>query len=87
MSSKKNDKQKGFRIPDDAKKLVKLNFKKFKKDGKDYYDSKKELKRAYYAEILDLLPESIVLLVRYGHIESVKETKVAIYECTDDLLL
>lgn len=74
-----NSKQKQFRIPEDAEKLAKLNFKKFKKKSGDYYDSKKELKRAYWAQVIDLLPESITLIVRYGHLEAVKETKEAIY--------
>lgn len=71
--------KKGFKIPEDVKSLLKLDFKKFKKKNKDYYDSKKELKSAYYAQELDLFPAAIQLVVRYGHIAEVKETKEAIY--------
>lgn len=86
MSKKKqkqssdNQRDKGFKIPDEVKRLVKLNFKKFKKDNDDYYDSKKELRKAYFAQIVELLPEAIVLIVRYGHLNDVRETKEAIYE-------
>lgn len=85
--AKKNDNQnnrKDFKIPENAKKLAKLSFKKFKKESEDYYDSKKEMKKGYYAQIIDLLPDSIALLVKYGHLEAVKETKTAIYEKITD---
>ena len=56
--AKNNDKNKNrngsrakeFKIPEDAKKLAKLTLKKFKKENEDYYDSKKELKNAYYGQ-------------------------------------
>ena len=84
-SKEKNEKKNsGFKIPEDAKKLAKLNPKKFKKDSKDYYDTKKELKKAYYAQIMDYLPVSIQLLVRYGHVPEVKELKDSIYEKITD---
>ena len=79
MAKRNNKNNKEFKIPSDAKELAKLSFKKFKKESKGYYDSKKELKAAYYAHVIDLLPESIKLLVRYGHLDAVKETKEAIY--------
>lgn len=77
--NRNNGNNKGFKIPEDVKSLLKLDFKKFKKKNKDYYDSKKELKSAYYAQELDLFPAAIQLVVRYGHIADVKETKEAIY--------
>lgn len=80
--SKEKDKRnnnRGFKVPDDARKLAKLSLKKFKKDSGDYYDGKKELKKAYFSQILDYLPSSIQLIVRYGHLNEVKETKEAIY--------
>lgn len=82
MSKEKNknrDQKKGFKIPEDARKLAKLTPKKFKKESGDYYDSKKDLKKGYYAQIIEYLPESIQLLVRYGHLAEVKETREAIY--------
>lgn len=94
MSKNKNDKnkkknenqnkQQAFKIPEDPRRLAKLNFKKFKKNNKDLYDSKKDLKKGYYGQIIDLLPESVLLLVRYGHLQAVQETKNAIYEKITD---
>lgn len=80
---KDNDK-KGFKIPEDPRRLAKLTWKKFKKEYEDSYSDKKELRRAYYGEIIDLLPESIALIVRYGHLPEVKETKTAIYSKITD---
>ena len=57
MAKRNNKNNKEFKIPSDAKELAKLSFKKFKKESKGYYDSKKELKAAYYAHVIDLLPE------------------------------
>lgn len=87
MSKNKNErdsKKRQFKIPEDAKRFAKMSFKKYKKENKDYYDSKKELKRAYYAELTDLLPTAISLIIKYGHIDDVKDTKVAIYEKLTD---
>ena len=85
--SKKNEKQKtrGFKIPEDVRKLAKLTMKKFKKENDEYYDGKKELKKGYYYQILDYLPASIQLIVRYGHLNDVQETKSAIYDKLTDL--
>lgn len=85
MSKEKNrDKKNEFKIPEDAKHLAKLTLKKFKKESGDYYDSKKELKRGYYSQILEYLPDSILFLVRYGHRQDVKEIRDAIYEKLTD---
>ena len=80
---KRND-RKEFKIPDEVKKLAKLSFKKFKKTDGDYYDSKKDLRKAYYAQIVDMLPAAIALIIKYGHIEAVKEVKELIYEKITD---
>ena len=80
---KRND-RKEFKIPDEVKKLAKLSFKKFKKTDGDYYDSKKDLRKAYYAQIVDLLPAAIALIIKYGHIEAVKEVKDLMYEKITD---
>lgn len=79
-----NNNQKGFKIPENAKKLAKLTYKKFKKESGDYYDNKKEAKKAYFAQIVDYLPDSIQVCVRYGHIPEMKETKEAIYNKLTD---
>lgn len=80
---RRND-RKEFKIPDDVKKLTKLNFKKFKKHEGDYYDSKKDLRNAYYGQVIDLMPAAIMLIIKYGHIEAVKEAKCNIYEKITD---
>ena len=76
----KDRRDKGFRIPDDALKMAKTSLKKFKKKNDDYYDGKKEMKKAYYEELVDLLPDTIALLVRYGHVKEVQEIKDQLYE-------
>lgn len=80
MNKSKDKRRKGFKIPDDVKKLAKLSFKKFKKENRDYYDSKKELKSAYYAQMYDLLPSAISTIIKYGHIPEMKDVKEAIYD-------
>lgn len=81
MGKKKTKENKGgFRIHTDVEKMSELNFKKFKKKNKDCFDGKKEMKRAYYAMLVDLLPETISLLVRYSHIREVVEIKDSLYE-------
>lgn len=86
MSKDKRDNKRkdGFKIPEDAKHLAKLTLKKFKKESGDYFDSKKDLKKGYYAQVIEYLPESIQLLVRYGHLPNVKEVRDAIYEKITD---
>lgn len=85
MTKKKETNNKNhFKIPEDVKSFLKLNFKSFKKHSKHYYDSKKELTNAYYAQYLDYMPEVIKLLVNYGHLNDVKETKEKIYEKITD---
>lgn len=87
MSKNKNERnsnRREFKIPDDAKKFAKTSLKKFKKENKGYYDSKKEMKKGYYAEITDLLPSAISLVVKFGHLDEVKETKLAIYDKLTD---
>lgn len=87
MSKKNNRNQnnkRGFKIPKDVDRLAKLNLKKFKKENKGYYDGKKELRKAYYVEMIDLLPETIQLLVRYGHIQEVREIKDKLYNKLTD---
>lgn len=79
-NQKNGDSNSGFKIPDDMKKFAKLTMKKFKKNSGDYYDTKKELRKAYYAHIMDCLPDVTKLIVRYGHLDEVREVKFAIYE-------
>lgn len=68
-----------FKVPNDVKEMASLTLKKFKKEN-DYYSGKKELKKGYYARLIDLLPTSINFIIRYGHMEVNKEIKEAIFE-------
>lgn len=70
-----------IRIPEEVHSFAKMDFKKFKKKNKDYYDSKKELKQSYFSELLYDLADTIVFLVRNSHIqdEKVQEVKNACY--------
>lgn len=95
MSKKKNNQPKGkaknnerkFKVPADVKLMASLTLKKYKKEN-DFYDSKKELKRAYYAQLVDYLPDTIIFIIRYGHIEANKELKEALYaKLTDPKLI
>ena len=86
---RKDDRRgKEFQIPEQVKDLMKLNYKKFKKKNKEYYNSKKELKNAYYAQVIDLLPAAIALFVKYGHVPAVQEIREPIFEkiCDKDFV-
>ena len=80
MASNKNQPQKKtFKFSNEVKELLKLNFKKYKKNNNDYGMSKKELKKMYYAEIVDRLPDTIAMLIKFGNVPEVKEVKEEIY--------
>lgn len=79
MGKKNKENKGGFKIHEDVQKMAKVNLKKFKKKNKDNYDGKKEMKKAYYNFLLDFLPETIALLVRYSHIREVVEIKEDLY--------
>ena len=70
-----SDKRNGqnVRISDGAREFAKLDLKKFKKKEGEYYDSKKELKRAYYSRLVDLLPEAIEFVVFDGYKEKTND--------------
>lgn len=72
--------KKGFKIPTDVKEFLKLTFKKYKKEHKDYALSKKDIKKMYYAEYVDRLPEVIAMLIKYGNVNEVKDLKTEIYK-------
>ncbi len=69
--------QEKVRIPDEVKEFAKASFKKFKKRNKDYYDSKKELKNAYYSSLTFDLQVVIEFILKKGHIqnESIQDYK------------
>lgn len=74
-NDRRNDRK--VKISDYAVDFAKLDLKKFKKKEGKYYDSKKELKRAYYNRLVDDLPDAIEFMVYSSHIdnEDVKEVK------------
>lgn len=80
-NEKSNNNGQKFRIQEGAKDFAKLDLKKFKKKEGDYYESKKELKRAYYSRLVDDLPEAIEFVVFDGYKDNpeVQETKNAIF--------
>ena len=84
MSKRKNDRQ--VKISSDAKDFASASYKKYKKRNGDYFDSKKELKASYSMYLIDLLPETIEFVVKYGHInnEEVQEAKTLIYQKIND---
>lgn len=69
------------KINDDAKRFAKSTLKRYKKDNKGYFDSKKELKESYCQHLLELLPGAIDFCVKSGHInnDEVKEVRDGIY--------
>lgn len=84
----KNGNRKDFKLPDEVKSFIKIDFKRFKKKEGDYYDSKKQLKKAYFAQLVDLLPQVLAVLVKNGNAPSVRENRNAIYKkiCDVDFL-
>lgn len=78
----RNDNRNEVKIPDDVKALVKMKFKKFKKENEDFFDSKKDLKKAYLSTMAEYLPKTILFIINRGHIQvpEVQETKKEIYE-------
>lgn len=70
--------KKEIKIPKDVKRFGTLTLKEFKKKIATYeFDSKKEAKEAFELYLLDLLPDTIEFLVKYGHInrDEVREVK------------
>ena len=65
---RQNQKNK-IRIPDEVKEFGKAKFKKYKKENKEYFDSKKELKENYYSSLAYNLQYVIDFLVAKRHIQ------------------
>ena len=84
-SDKKNGQN--VRISDGAREFAKLDLKKFKKKEGEYYDSKKELKRAYYSRLVDLLPEAIEFVVFDGYKEKTNDEVAEIKNGTMPFIL
>lgn len=58
-----------IRIPDEVKEFGKMKYKKYKKENKEYFDSKKELKENYYSALTYNLQYVIDFLVQKRHIQ------------------
>ena len=73
-----------FKIPKDVTKGFLATFKKWKKEN-DFYTGKKEAKKAFFAEKLDIFGHSVIpLLIRYGYRNEVKEIKNDLYTVITD---
>lgn len=74
-------------VSEDAKNFAKMNFKSYKKEM-EYSYTKKEIKKYYKQSLLDLLPNTIVWLLKNGYKankdEKIKEEKYKIYEKLTD---
>ena len=79
-------KSKKIRINDDVKDFAKMTLKKFKKENDDFYESKKETKLSYYMYLIDLLPDVIEFVTKYGHVQQqdVQDMKTLIYQKLTD---
>ena len=75
-----------FHIKESVETFAKMDKKKYKKKHKDFFESKKEREKAYYADLLDVLPEAIEFCIKYGHINrpEVQDTKFGIYRNIQD---
>ena len=58
------------RVPKEVHKFVKANVKDFMKESKGFYGSKKEARKSYYLYLIDKLPETIVFMVKFGHLNN-----------------
>lgn len=69
-----------FKIPKDVTKSFLATFKKWKKEN-DFYSSKKDAKKAFYLEKLDVFGHTVIpLLIRYGYRSEVNEIRNSLYE-------
>ena len=57
-----------FEIPEDVRQFCKASLKKFKKKYGDDFESKKEMARAFYYELLEYLPDTIDFIVQNASI-------------------
>lgn len=84
MANQKNGRN--VKINEDAKEFAKATLKRYKKQNGDYFDSKKELKSSYAMYLIDLLPDTIEFVVKYGYInnEEVQKVKTGIFQKLTD---
>lgn len=80
MADNKHQRQHGkLKIPTEVQKLSKLTMKKYKKEEGEFFENKKELRKAYAIRVADELPAAISFLVKFGHLSEVQEIKDIIY--------
>lgn len=79
--SRKNRQRNGGGIPTAVRNFAEISFKEYKDDNKGYFDSKKELKKDYFATLSYDLPDVIVWILRNGHVQNpeVQEIKNKCY--------
>lgn len=84
--AKDNRKDRNVTINDDAKEFAKSTLKRYKKNNGDYFDSKKELRSSYAMYLIDLLPDTIEFIVKYGYINKpeIQEVKTGVFQKLTD---
>lgn len=66
----KNEKSGDFKIPKVVSKFANKNWKKYWKENKDCFDSKKDAMKEFCLYLQDMLPDVVEFIVRYGHINN-----------------
>ena len=64
----KQNQNRKVRIPDEVKEFGKAKYKKYKKENKEYFDSKKEMKESFYSSQAYNLQYVIDFLVQKKHL-------------------
>lgn len=81
-NNKDRNNNRNHKIPEGVMEFAKYDFDKFKKKNKEYFDSKKEMRKDYFSTLAYDLSEVIDWVLRFGHIQqpAIQETKAACYE-------
>lgn len=74
---KENQRGGEFKIPKIVSKFANKTWKKYWKENKDVFDSKKDGLKEFCLYLQDMMPDVVEFLIRYGHInnEEVKQVK------------
>lgn len=74
---KENQRGGEFKVPKIVSKFTNKTWKKYWKENKDVFDSKKDGLKEFCLYLQDMLPDVVDFLIRYGHInnEEVKQVK------------
>lgn len=65
----KNKRHHNGEIPSNVRDFAEISFKEYKADNKSYFDSKKELRKDYFATLAYDLPDVIDWILRNGHLQ------------------